>query len=100
MPMQLGGNNADLVVQGIERGLNNSAVSRLSGAHTSTVRKMRLLLEKSRGVEFLCECGKRADHREPCESRRPERNKRIDRGLSESGRKFFQMLAAAKGIAK
>jgi hypothetical protein len=99
--MPLGGTNAALIVSQLEQGKNNSEISRATGAHKSTVRKVRLLLEKARGVEFLCQCGRRADHREPCDFRltwmkRPAKR----RPISSSTTKFFQMLAASEAIKK
>jgi transposase-like protein len=95
MAQPLGGMNAALIKQGLEAGQNNSAISRETGAHKNTVRKMRKLLEEARGVEFLCKCGQRADHRDLCEFRRGPRQR-----LSERVENFFRTLRVAGALKR
>jgi hypothetical protein len=96
MAQPLGGMNAALIVQGLEAGQNNQAIARETGAHRTTVRKMRRLLEEARGVEFICRCGQRADHRDPCEFRsndpRQLKKERVE--------KFFRALQTATAFKK
>jgi hypothetical protein len=87
--------NAALVVQGLEQGKSNLEISRETGTHRQTIAKMRELLEKARGVEFLCRCGQPATHLALCEFRRGPRQR-----LQEKTEKFFRTLQAATALKK
>ncbi len=51
------------------KGYSNRRVSRETGVHRDTIGKFRRALKEVYGIEFICECGRRSNHRGWCSVR-------------------------------
>jgi hypothetical protein len=84
MPMPKGGVLRALAVREIRRGRTNIEVTKLTGVHRATVRKLRRELEEERGESFKCGCGRPVDHKGWCEVRflrHPRRRRHLFYGV-------------------